>query len=110
MFPQQNGTMLYKLTDFGISKETSKTDELVSTQTGTPLYMSPEVLAGMPYNIKSDIYSLGLILYQLLAGSYPFEFSSSEEFRRAQMKQEPPSIYSPHEAELKALCFKMLQK
>ncbi len=41
-----------------------------SSQTGTQMYMAPELFAGKPASIRSDIYSLGVVLYQLLAGDF----------------------------------------
>lgn len=68
-----------KLLDFGIAK--SLTDggaALTSTGIGplTPQYASPEQLAGKPLTIASDVYSLGLLLHQLLTGRLPFEFGA----------------------------------
>jgi WD40 repeat protein/serine/threonine protein kinase/class 3 adenylate cyclase len=74
-----------RLTDFGIGQVVSAealagmtkagfTQTLVgsesSSQTGTQLYMAPELLAGKPASIRSDIYSLGVVLYQLLVGDF----------------------------------------
>lgn len=61
----------YKLGDFGIARELSK--GLSASIRGTPLYMAPEVYKGETYDTRSDLYSLGILLYKLLnAGRFPF--------------------------------------
>ncbi len=64
-----------KIMDFGIAKLSSK-DAMIKTQPGiifgTPSYMSPEHLSGEPLNKQTDIYSLGVLAYELLSGERPF--------------------------------------
>ena len=64
----------YKVGDFGSSKRMEAVDStLMPDEVGTISYMAPEIFAGMPYNNTVDIYSLGLVLYQLLnSGRMPF--------------------------------------
>lgn len=68
------------VTDFGLAKILGSSLELTHTDriVGTPHYMSPEQLRGEPLTTRSDIYSLGVILYRMLAGRLPFEAQSSE--------------------------------
>lgn len=65
-----------KIADFGISKlvENAKCDEPTghTGETGTYIWMSPEVLKHEPYNYKSDIYSFGLLMYYIWTENYPF--------------------------------------
>lgn len=61
-----------KLSDFGISRELEKTQSLCQTFIGTMTYMSPERMQGLEYNYSSDLWSLGLILYELSTGKYPY--------------------------------------
>jgi len=85
-----------KLTDFGIGQVVSEealkgvtkagftqtiAAESSSSQTGSQMYMAPELLAGKPASIRSDIYSLGVVLYQLLVGDFtrPVTAEWSEE-------------------------------
>lgn len=67
------------LTDFGLAKLIENSLELTKTGNivGTPTYMSPEQLRGEPANQRSDIYSLGVILYHMLLGRPPFDASDS---------------------------------
>lgn len=62
-----------KIADFGFCKKMSGPQELTFTMVGSPIYMAPEVLKGYPYNIKADIWSLGVVLYELLYGVCPYE-------------------------------------
>ncbi|MEP7309442.1 MAG: serine/threonine-protein kinase [Acidobacteriota bacterium] len=75
------------LMDFGTGREA---EELrAGTRVGlagTPLYMAPEVLAGLPASESSDIYSVGVLLYRLVTGAYPVEGRSIDELRAAHMQ------------------------
>ncbi|KAH9254839.1 hypothetical protein BASA81_007089 [Batrachochytrium salamandrivorans] len=61
-----------KLTDFGVSKELMNTVAMGKTYVGTFKYMAPERLMNQPHNFASDIYSLGIVLYELAVGRTPF--------------------------------------
>ncbi|CAF4682464.1 unnamed protein product [Rotaria sp. Silwood1] len=62
-----------KLGDFGISKILNSTCELARTQIGTPYYLSPEICQQKPYNNKSDVWSLGCVLYELTTLKHAFD-------------------------------------
>lgn len=66
---REDGTAL--LTDFGIAKAV-ETATLTMAEIGTPAYMSPEQVLGQPLDGRSDIYSLGIVLYEAIAGVRPF--------------------------------------
>jgi len=67
---------MIKLGDFGIARVLSSTRENAKTMVGTPYYLSPEIVNGKAYSFKSDIWSLGVILYELCALRPPFDASS----------------------------------
>lgn len=81
------------ITDFGLVRITS-----ASTQTeagivnGTPAYMSPEQAHGMAVDHRSDIYSLGIVLYEMLAGRLPFDGSSTLGVILKHITEPPPPI------------------
>lgn len=89
------------LTDFGLAKlmtgdaNMTKTGNIV----GTPSYMSPEQLRGEPLDQRSDVYSLGIILYQMLTGRKPFEGDSSDIvsmiYKHLEKAPTPPSAHNP---------------
>lgn len=64
---------IVKIADFGFCKTLTTSQEVTETMVGSPIYMAPEVLRGYPYSMKADIYSLGVVLYELLYGVVPFE-------------------------------------
>jgi len=65
-----------KLMDFGIARLADSTKTKTGMVLGTPSYMSPEQLSGRPVDGRSDLFSLGVTLYQLLTGSLPFQAES----------------------------------
>src|SRR5262249_40153938 len=91
-----------KVIDFGVAKATGPqlTDKTVFTgfaqMIGTPLYMSPEQagMSGLDIDTRSDIYSLGVVLYELLTGTTPFDQErlrkvGYDEMRRIIREEEP---------------------
>ncbi|XP_014645504.1 PREDICTED: serine/threonine-protein kinase Nek5 [Ceratotherium simum simum] len=72
IFLSKNG-MVAKLGDFGIARVLNNSMELARTCVGTPYYLSPEICQNKPYNNKTDIWSLGCVLYELCTLRHPFE-------------------------------------
>jgi len=108
-----------KVLDFGIAKVDAGHGSGGLTQigmvVGTPQYMSPEQAAGLPVDPRTDIYSLGLILYELLAGRPTFKGETPSVMMAMQMTAAPPPlapgpIEIPVAPELEKLIFHMLQK
>ncbi|XP_065586386.1 serine/threonine-protein kinase Nek5 [Cyrtonyx montezumae] len=75
IFLSGNGKVA-KLGDFGIARQLNDTMEFAYTCVGTPYYLSPEICENRPYNNKTDIWSLGCVLYELCALKHPFEGNS----------------------------------
>jgi len=105
-----------KLLDFGIAKDTRELHTMVS-QTGqvigTPAYMSPEQCEGKPLDIRSDLYSLGVTAYQMLAGKLPFPGPTTMAFMKQHLLEEPPPLResNPTVSEgMEAVVRKMLAK
>ena len=100
-------TGLVKLGDFGISKKFMKTMEKAKTMVGTPYYLSPEIISGNPYDAKSDIWSLGVLLYEMMTFKMPF---NANNFSMLVAKIQrgnyipPPSIYTKDLRELVSKC------
>jgi len=62
-----------KVADFGFCKTLLSPSDLTQTMVGSPIYMAPEILKGCNYNIKADIWSMGVVLFEMLFGYCPFE-------------------------------------
>jgi serine/threonine-protein kinase len=81
-----------KLMDFGIARPI---DRLAPGATqagfivGTPQYLAPEILEGREADPRSDIYSCGIVLYELFAGTLPFEGATAMEIMAKQLREEP---------------------
>ena len=89
---------LVKVVDFGIARlvgrETRATEKTIC---GTPEYMAPEVIQGEDPTYSSDLYSVGVVLYELLTGSTPFAGGSSMDVLRRHLTEAPipPSLRRP---------------
>jgi serine/threonine-protein kinase len=81
------------LTDFGLA---AVTNEIAGRDvaSGTPAYMAPEQLAGKEVTVRSDIYALGLVLYEIFTGKRPFEADTLAELVRARSQTTPVSLSS----------------
>jgi serine/threonine-protein kinase len=89
-----------RITDFGIAALAIEDPREMS---GTPAYMSPEQLDGRELTIKSDIYSLGLVLYELFTGKKAFEATSLPELLRLRRSDSTPTSPAEHVPELDPL-------
>ncbi|HEY3497256.1 MAG TPA: serine/threonine-protein kinase [Polyangiaceae bacterium] len=86
----EDGTV--KVTDFGIAKVLAALGTVTSHSVGTLAYMSPEQIDAGPIDARSDLYALGLVLYELLAGRPPFESGSPRELLNLQCTAAPPPL------------------
>jgi len=110
-----------KVLDFGISRkieegggdDTTRFDQSWDSQhtfTGTLPYMAPEVLKGQEADVRSDIWSLGVLLYEMAAGRRPFVGSTSYELTAGILRERTPEISPPLPPVLQAVIEKCLDK
>ncbi len=105
------------LADFGLAKLISGSSDITKTGNivGTPAYMSPEQLRGETLDHRSDIYSLGVLLYHMVTGNPPFNAATSDVvtiiYKHLEEAPEPPSTLNPDiPPALEAIILKALQK
>jgi serine/threonine-protein kinase len=85
-----------KISDFGIARIDTSTLTLVGEIMGSPSYMSPEQIVGTDIDARTDIFSVGVIAYELLAGRKPFSGSNVEVMRQTvNERPQNPSEYNP---------------
>ncbi|HTQ07896.1 MAG TPA: serine/threonine-protein kinase [Polyangiaceae bacterium] len=109
---QADGSL--KVMDFGVAKMLAALGTATTHSVGTLAYMSPEQIDAGPIDPRSDLYALGLVFYELLAGRPPFESSSPRELLNLQCTAAPP----PFSAEVRRhlprgverLVFELLEK
>ncbi len=82
-----------KVLDFGIARVLDATRfTRTGLVVGTPKYIAPEQITGRQVDERSDIYSLGIVLYEMLAGHVPFKAASEFDLMRAQVEEPPPPL------------------
>jgi serine/threonine-protein kinase len=86
------GSDTVKVTDFGIARITDSSKTKTGLVLGTPSFMSPEQIAGKRVDGRSDLYSLGVMLFQMLTGVLPFRGDSMAELMYKIANEEAPDI------------------
>lgn len=99
-----------KIIDFGLSKDTVAKFEADTRIVGSKIFMAPEVFLGFPHTMAMDIWSLGIILFMMVSGQYPFSLRNVEK----EITDSPVLFLGPAweniSAELKGLILAMLDK
>src|SRR6202167_1108504 len=85
-----------KIMDFGIARSMEAVTRLTGSMIGTPADMAPEQVAGKPVDYRTDIYSLGLIMYEVFTGVQAFQADNAVAVALKQMRESP---VPPHEIE-----------
>src|SRR5262245_46494058 len=108
-----DGTPLLKVLDFGISKAQTTDNQLTATQTvmGTPAYMSPEQMrSSRDVDHRSDIWSLGIVLYELLQGAPPFGGDTFSSMILKVVTESLPRLSVPLPGALDSIIYRCLEK
>jgi Protein kinase domain len=85
-----------KIMDFGIARSMEAVTRLTGSMVGTPAYMAPEQVGGKPVDYRTDIYSLGLMMYEIFTGTQAFQADNAVAVALKQMREAP---VPPHEIE-----------
>jgi len=102
-----------KLVDFGLARDLAVGDEYTGMIVGTPYYISPEAWSGKNVDARSDLYSLGAILYQILVGHPPFQAKTMGELMQQHLRALPtmPHLLNRSVTDsLSAIVMKLLAK
>jgi serine/threonine protein kinase len=102
-----------KIMDFGLVRDSGAKDEYRGRVVGTPPYIPPEIWLGRPPDGRSDLYSLGVILYALLCGVYPFRAKGATEYREQHLKalpKNPVDVVPEIGDDLAAVLLKLLSR
>jgi tRNA A-37 threonylcarbamoyl transferase component Bud32 len=100
------------ITDFGIAKSPGGQQTAAGTSLGTPRYMSPEHAMGLPLDGRSDMYSLGIVAYQCLAGKTPFDAEDpfAVLYKHINDTLPEPALAGDEEKQVYAVIERMLEK
>ncbi len=99
-----------KIGDLGVAKMLNQTANFAHTVVGTPYYLSPELCEEKPYNHKSDVWSLGCVLYELCTLRHPFESNNQGALILKIVRGKYQPVSSSYSKELSSLVDKCLIK
>lgn len=116
LMPQNDGSVLAKVVDFGLAqiKDNIQRVTVDGTVVGSPVYMSPEQCMGREPDHRSDLYSLGIIMYETMVGRPPF-VGNPMDIMKAHVSEPPPTFASVRPflevpKEIERVVFKALEK
>ena len=92
-----------KIGDLGVAKVMTAHADFARTLVGTPFYLSPELCENKPYNRKTDVWSLGVVLYEMMTGTHPFRGSSKGALFAKILKGRYPPVTAPFGCDLRNL-------
>jgi eukaryotic-like serine/threonine-protein kinase len=114
LITRESDSHFVKVLDFGIAKVEFGDAQSQLTQLGsvfgTPEYMAPEQAAGTPVDVRADLYTLGIILYEMLCGHSPFKDDDLVVVLTRQMTAEPPPLPAHIDPAISALTLQLLAK
>lgn len=99
-----------KISDFGFSAQLTSGGQVKSSFVGTPSWMAPEIILGHGYGIKVDIWSLGILIYELIEGNTPMTGNNSMEIMCNITNSPVPDLTGDHSVNLKSFVSRCLEK
>jgi len=108
IFLMGNGQI--KLGDFGIARVLEATKDYAKTMVGTPYYLSPEIIEDLPYAYKTDVWSCGIVLFEMATLQHPFNADTLVVLAGNILQDEVPPIDKMYSPELYGLIKRMLRK
>jgi hypothetical protein len=98
------------LMDFGAGRDLKASGEHSTRRAGTPLYLAPEVLAGGPSTVASDVYSIGVLLFFLATGTYPVHGHSRDEVEQQHKSRAPRRLLGDLRPDLPKTFIKIVER
>ena len=106
----KNGKNIIKLIDFGFSTFLPE-NGLMNELLGTPQYAAPEIYKGIPYTTKVDVWSIGIVLYNMINGTHPFNFNNgNQDLIREEVLYKPINFDRFKNPQLKDLAMHLLER